>query len=483
MVYGYQLGLDDGPEFLTFAKVIQNPLLYKNDLFMKSMLSIPWNERTTFGIFFSLFQNIEWAGFIVHVLLTFFLVLGVLKLSQIILNDFFWATLVTIFYFFLTLKIEIGGTSLHLHNIQGESFANTFIVWALVALVKKKEMLAYAMIVLATYFHVLIGFQSFIFISGAYVLHMIFYKDYNNIKIIIYSLLAYTLICGWMIVLVFSGNNSGSIITNEQFMDMTYHFSLKCHFDPQSFSRKGLLLFLISLASGLYFYKKQQPLFYFILITLFIGYIVYLIGYYFNSYLITTSWWFRTNMWLMLLGQIAGVGLIKQYDFFNKYKRILIAIILFLAIGKALLSRNSVSYMYPWKQLSEDNDEIKTALACKRVSNIDDVFIHPLTFTALKYFGERASYVEYNRILRSRNDVKHWYNRLWEVYKLDNSIETARNSEFEKSINENYYNLDDSELNLLASKGVKYIISLAGHSSRFPTIYSNKTYKIIRIKI
>ena len=481
IVYGYQLGLEDGPEFLPFAKVIQNPFLYKNDLFVKSMLAMPWNERTIFGLFFSMFESLEWAGFIVHVILTFFLVLGVFKLSEVILKDFWWSLLLTLIYFLITLQIEIGSTTLYYHNIQGETFANTFIIWALVALVYQREKLTFLLIGLATYFHALIGFQSFLFITSAYLLYMLYNKDFETLKIIIYCILVYIITCSWIIVMIFMGNQSEGIGSSKEFMDLTYHFSLKCHFDPLAFSRKGYILFLISLIAGFNFYKKQQPLVFFTFITLSAGYVIYLIGFYVNSYLITSSWWFRTNMWVMVLGQIAGMGLLKNISLINKFRYLLFATV-FIAIGFKITWRTEIPKMYPWNDLALENDEVKTAFACKKYSKIDDVFIHPLTFSALKYFGERASYVEYNRYVRSKKDIKVWYNRLGEVYRLNTSIETARNPDFNNLNNENYNNLKDSQLTILADKGVKYAIFSADHSSKFPCIYSNKSYKIIQIK-
>ena len=481
LVYGYQLGLEDGPEFLPFAKVFQNPFLYKNDLFVKSMLAMPWNERTIFGLFFSMFDSLEWAGFIVHVILTFFLVLGVFKLSTVILKDVWWSLLFTLIYFFITLQIEIGSTTLYYHNIQGETFANTFIIGAWVAFVHQREKLTFLLIGLATYFHALIGFQCFLFISGAYLIYMLYTKDFEKLKNILYCILGYIITCSWIIVLIFMGNKSEGIGSSKEFMDLTYHFSLKCHFDPLAFSRNGYMLFLISLIAGFYFYKKQQPLLFFAFITLSAGYVIYLIGFYANSYLITSSWWFRTNMWIMLLGQIAIVGLLKNISSINKFRYLLFALV-FIALGFKIIWLSEIPKMYPWKNLSLNNDEIKTAYACKKYSNIDDVFIHPLTFSALKYFGERASYVEYNRYVRSKKDIKVWYNRLGEVYKLNTSIETARNPDFNKVTNENYNNLKDSELSILANKGVKYAIFPLDHTSKFPCIYSNNSYKIIQIR-
>ena len=166
---GYQTGLGDGPEFLTFALKYQHPELYKNDLFMQSMLGMGWNERTFFGLFFSVFPNLEWAGFVAHVFITIGIVAGTLIVSNYILNNLLWATIATMTILLPLQNIDLGSTTLYFNNIQGESFANLFCIWAFVCWLYNKKSWSIVMIVAATFFHPLIGLQVFIMFLGAYV--------------------------------------------------------------------------------------------------------------------------------------------------------------------------------------------------------------------------------------------------------------------------------------------------------------------------
>lgn len=475
---GYQTGLGDGPEFLTFALKYQHPELYKNDLFMQSMLGMGWNERTFFGLFFSVFPNLEWAGFVAHVFITIGIVAGTLIVSNYILNNLLWATIATMTILLPLQNIDLGSTTLYFNNIQGESFANLFCIWAFVCWLYNKKSWSIVMIVAATFFHPLIGLQVFIMFLGAYVFTILLTKNTSDLKIVVYASVFYFVCVGWYILKILLGHqNESTNVSEAEFIDLTFHFVSSCHFEPHSFSRKGYILTIFSMVTGLFWYRKNNLFFHSILLILLLGYVIYVMGYYSNIFFIITSQWFRTTMWAIFLGIIAFFALIKKNGVVSKA-------VLYSSFALSLLFAflpNKSPHYYPWINVSLKDDEIEMANACKRLTDTDAVFIQPYQFSALKYHGERASYVELFRVLRARKDIKVWYGRLFQVYHLDKETKTARNENLDKILSQNYDMLSDNDLQNLNRNGVGFAIFPVSHKSDFVTLYQNKTYKLLRI--
>ncbi len=480
--YGYQIGIEDGPEFLTFSKIAQNPSLYKNDLFMQSMLDMGWNERTLFGHFFALFPNLEWAGWIAHFLLTTMMVIGVQVCAYKLLQNFLWSTMATALSLLIVNNLEIGGNMLYFNDIQGESFANTIGIWVFAAWLYNKKPLGIILLIIATWFHPLIGFQLFLIFSGSYILFSLYQKKFENLKAMLLATLAYLTFAGWLIVYIFIGHKSGQeMASTEEFMELSYKFSLMCHFTPHVFSRKGYIFLSMCLIAGIYYFNKKNKEVLALLIVLLIGYIIYTIGYYANSYLITSTWWFRTNMWTKFIGTLALCALIQECSK-GLSQQIIPFVIFTISIIMSFLFISQTKYLFPWNDLRKQSDEIDLSIAAKGLTKQDAVFIQPFFFTALKYFGERASYVEYHRIVRSRATIKIWYARLGELYQLDKSINVARNPDLFETMDKNYAGLNTVALEQLKQKGVQYMITFSYcNYPQYKTIYQNKSYKLLKL--
>lgn len=477
--FGYQVGLEDGSEFLPFVKKLKHPDLYPLDLFVQSMNGMVWNERTIFSFFFSIFDNLDLAGFIAHFCLSFLLSLGVLVLSDFVLKDVMWSSGTALIILIILHNIDLGGTTLHYNNIQGENFANTFGVWALVAIVYQKELFSLILLILATLFHPLIGLQLFLSFSSAYFMTLILSKEYSKLKYWGAGLIIYGVCVGWLIYKIFVGHKGAhNSISDIEFMNLTYYFSLSVHYTPHYFSKKGYLLHAFLLIVGIYYNKNNLLFFKYLLIVLFLGYLLYTIGYYNSNFLITSSWWFRTTMWLKLIGIISLVALLKDVvsdRFSNYFLALTIGLTLFLIV----INYKSEYRIYPWTDARKVNQEIDIALECKKITRINSLFIHPFFFTALKYYGERSSYVEYHRIIRSRQEIQQWYNRLFTVYKLDRKTQLHKNPNFYAEMNANYNQISDLQLLELKKEGVTHVIFDNNHNTAFKVLYQNQKYKLV----
>ena len=483
--YGYQVGLGDSVEFLTFALQINNPDLYRYDLFMQSMLSMGWNERTLFGYFFSFFSDPEYAAFIIHLLLAYFLALGIQVATHKFVQNFWWSQVATGLVLILFLPIDLGGNFMYYNNLQGASFAKTMGVWVIVAWLYHCRALGIGLLIPATWWQPMVGFQLFLAYSAAYLYYTWSIHNKKEIKYALLSCLLYLCFAGWLVALIFVGHTEDSAsVSVEKFMELSYRFTLYCHYTPHYFSKKGFLLHVLLLGIAVVFFKsRNKPLYYFIL-TLLAGYLIYLFGYYvLNNYLIISSWWFRTTMWIKLLGTIAGVALFadwtkKNYYFLYKWIPVLsIVAVLFICI-----KYKAENYMFPWGNYTQLNDELDIAYQCKKLTEKDAIFIQPYEFTALKYHGQRSSYVEPDRILRKRKDIVIWYNRLGSVYRLYDTKQLARNPYFNAEGTSDYKKLGAADLAKFKLEGVNYIIVYADMNYKNAVLlYKNKTYQLLKL--
>jgi hypothetical protein len=483
--YGYQIGLGDSAEFLTFALQIKNPDLYQHDLFIQSMLSMGWNERTLFGYFFSFFSNYEWVAFIFYILLAYLMALGLQLATHKYVQNFWWSQVATGLILILLLPVDLGSNYMFYENLQGATFAKTIAVWVLVTWIYNYRAVGIVLLIPATFLHPLIGFQLFLAYSTAYIVYAFSTRDKTEIKFSIGSILLYFCFAGWFVGFIFLGQRGeGASVSVERFMDLTYRFTLYCHYVPHYFSKKGFLLHLLLLGIAIPFFKsRNKPLYYFLL-TLAAGYIIYLFGFYvLNNYLIISSWWFRTTVWLKLLGVIASVTLLEawiknNYAFLSK---IIPAVLIGIILSYSILNKADL-YMFPWNDNTHLNDELDMADACKKLTDQNAVFIQPYEFTALKYHGQRSSYVEPDRILRRRKDITIWYNRLGSVYGLYDTKQFARNPAFKKDMAASYKKLKEEDLIKYKSEGVNYMIIYADMNFKnAKLLYKNNTYQLLKL--
>ncbi len=483
--YGYQIGLGDGAEFLPFTLYAKNPELFSADLFVQSMLSMGWNERSLFGYFFSIFSDHEWAAFVFHLVLAYFMSLGIQISANRFLENFWWSQAATGLVLIVFLSIDLGGNYMFYNNVQGASFAKTIAVWALVAWLYDRKALGTLLLIPATWFQPLVGFQLFLAYAAAYVVHLWMTRDKNELKFCIASIIVYLVLAGWFVFFIFIGHKGqGPSVDTKKFMDMSYRLILYCHYMPHYFSKKGFLLHLLLFVVAIIFFKsRNRPVFYFLL-ALGAGYIIYLIGYYvLDEYLIVSSWWFRTTMWVKLPGIIAVTSLAAIW---LKRKsmvafKVVPIVILLLVVMSTIIYRADF-YMFPWVNYASLNDELDMAYQCKNRTDQNALFIQPYEFTALKYHGQRSSYVEADRVLRKRQDISTWYSRVGAVHGLYRVEQIARNPAVFSEMAVWYKKLKEEDLEKLKEQGVDYMITYSDVS--YPNtvlLYKNKTYQLLKL--
>ena len=77
--------------------------------------------------------------------------------------------------------------------------------------------------------------------------------------------------------------------------------------------------------------------------------------------------------------------------------------------------------------------------------------------TALKFYGQRSSYVEFKAIAKNQKDLKIWYERIQEVFGLNYEID-KNGFNMQWKANEYLDNLGEDQLATLKREGVTNII-------------------------
>ena len=490
LFFGYETGTGDQSEFLPYALYLYNHSLYPHDLYIQSMEAMAMNERFFCALFLSRFiPNLESWTVIMHLATTILLVLGSLKLAEKFIQNRFlqYAAILTCIVFFH--GITINGNELYYNHFQGASIAKALTIWAFVYLLEKKIAHVIMIVIIATFFQPLVGLHSFL-ICAAVITYQTFIMKEHSKGIYFGTSFLYVVTGGlYMLAIILSQKNQTLVkVSDHEFIQIAYYFRMPHHFIPSYFSLKGILLIsILFFSTALYFLKNSKEVF-IIYIVILTGIIVYLAGVYLDSFLIISSWWFRTTVWLNLLGCIGVFALIEKYfslKAYNKFEETELAtcvIVSALIISAIAFTPKLIPYSKPYHTFTSERDDegIKICREIKNKIPNNAVFIQPFEFTALKYYGERSSYVEFKTVSRRRDYLKIWYSRIKQVYGVGTEIKDRK--ELMKKADENFKKLTKENLLKLKPEGVTHILTYKEHSiPDLKIILENSRYKVYEL--
>jgi hypothetical protein len=195
-----------------------------------------------------------------------------------------------------------------------------------------------------------------------------------------------------------------SNLSDKEFINIAYYFCMPHHFIPSYLSKKGILLSVPLVIASIYFYSKKEKSILIFLLTILSGIAIYIFGtYIYESFLIMSSWWFRTTIWIKIIGFVAVAGMITSYykiKEYNKYKESERLIFLFLTIALinwVVIFPDSIplNNRYHFLKNALQDSDVKISNEIKNKIPKEAVFIQPALFSALKYYGEKSSYIEY----------------------------------------------------------------------------------------
>ncbi len=487
--HGYEQGRNDH-EQVAYGYYLNNNALYANDFYIQSLAQQIPNERTFYGKFISFTgNNIPLFSFIWHIVFTIILLLGVRKISTLFIKNewFIWLSVTTLFL--VLYNIHLGGNELYYNSFIPSLPAKAVGVWGLWYFLKKKYFYASLLYALSIFFQPLAGGQLVV-LSFLVLLIMSIKTD----KLILFKNALWLAIPVSLLTLPFlisaflKFNNSN--VPDSFIFDVFFSFRNPHHFLPSYFPLKNYFILILIFVFALFYYKKySKEIFYFIL-TAIIGCVVYVVFVeYFHSEKAASTQWFKSTIWIEMLGVIALIGLLEQIinKFIDKHFLQMKKVLLFVFISTAFALQMLFPFNLPWKVkydfncFTKPDNAVEISLMAKEKTPVNACFITPIDFTELKFYGQRSSYIDYKLPIHNKMKIVEWMQRVARVYKVDYR-NNEKGFEVNKVANNNYYKLNERNLTVLKHFGVNYIITKTTHKLAFKVVAKNSEFVIYKIE-
>ena len=464
--YGYTYGTNDHIELLPYVLFLKNRLLFPHDLFIQSLNASLPNERTVMAYLLLPFAgHLKMTIFLLHFLNTVLLTLALVKIAGRFIDNRYISWLVVYVSVLVLNDRGLGNVDLYTPAIQASDVSCMVIAWALNVFLDRKYLLASVLMSAATFIHVLEGFDVMAVLCGVMLVKYLLDKEIG-LRDVVAFIGAYLLTAGVYLFFIYRAKTTGgSVMSSHELFEIMFAFRHPHHFIFSTFPIINKLLFVFCVLSALIFYRgRSNTLFQFVAIGT-IGVIVYIICVdMLHLVFVANFQWYKVVQWTKFLGLVAAYGYVFSYlsAYFADESRI----VNYTMIGGGLIGVCFMFYGYSigsfdhgFKQHNED--EISLCCKLKDITPIDAVFVQPFEMTALKFYGQRSSYVEFKAIAKNQKDLKVWYERIQEVFGVD--YETDINGfEMKWKADEHLDNLSEEQLSTLKKEGVTDIICRTG---------------------
>lgn len=460
--YGFTFGTNDHIELLPYVMFLKNPSLYPHDLFIQSLHASLPNERTVMAHLLLPFANhLFTIIFLLHFLNTVLLLLALEMLAKRFISNKYFAWLAVFISVWVLNDKGLGNVDLYTPAIQASDVSCMIIAWALNVFWDEKYLFASLLMCAATYIHVLEGFDVMAVLCGVMLLSYWVYKSVSLRQVIMFIGLHAIIALPYLALIYRAKTLHTGPLSSAEIFQIMFLFRHPHHFIFSTFPLINKILFIVCIIAGLLYYKaRSQGIFLFIVVAG-LGILFYIIGVdVLHSVTIANFQWYKVVQWTKFLGVVAFVGFIFNYvsGYISEKNKILDFTI--LPFGLAVLCFMFYQYKIGtfnigYKQLNEN--EIALCQKIKMLVPNNAVFIQPFEMTALKFYGQRSSYVEFKAIAKNQKDLQTWYDRIGEIYALD--YKTDKNGfNMQWKANDNLNKLDETKLAKLQAEGVTHII-------------------------
>ncbi len=463
IAFGYDpVGESAGVFSLALKKVY--PSLYSKDIFIQSLQENFLHERTFFVFLIVPIALFPFLGLVYHAFISVFFLLALINLAEFFLTKKNSVFLFVLLYFFVFYPLNWGGNEMYYTNIQASNLSKTLLVWSLLFFLMRNFVRAVSLLTIGTLVHPLVGLQAFVLFSPFWLPEL-----NKNLKYFFPGFF----IAGSYILGLFLVSQGNSSLSFQEYKQIMLDFRHPGHFVPHCFSKKGLLVFsffsLFLLRSS---YKKHRRIFFMITLLL-LGLLVYSAAYYLHfAEELLLSQWFRTTIWIKLLGILF---LVKHLERFlpdtKKVFVILLAGTFFLTFYNFTKYNKSSFPTTCLLGFSEKNPDMDIALKTRELTSPKALCLHPLFgLETFKFWSRRSCFVDWKHVVRSRKKVKVWATRIREIYGLDYT--------------KNYC---DNNMNIIELSMKNYLVNCRNNKEKLqkfgithlilPTKYSLKNYK------
>jgi hypothetical protein len=484
--YGYTYGTNDHIELLPYILFLKDPALFPHDLFIQSLHASVPNERTVMAHLLLPFAgHLKITVFLLHFFNTILLVLALVQLAKrfIVIKYARW---LAVYVSVLVLNDRgLGSVDLYTPAIQASDVSCMIIAWALNIFLDRKYLAAAALMAAATFIHVLEGFDVMAMMCALMLLKYAWDKEIGLKQLALFFAI-YLFTAGIYLIFIFRAKTGGEVaLSQQELFAIMFQFRHPHHFIFRTFPLFNKLLFLFyTLCGCVFYYSRSKDIFRFIAVGVSIL-VIYIVAVdVCHIVFIANFQWYKIVQWTKFLGLVAAFGLTCNFisGYISNESRILnygMAVVGFAA-GCYMFYQYSIgTFDYGYKQYNEK--EIALCIKLKAMTPQDAVFIQPFEMTALKFYGQRSSYVEFKAIAKNQKDLKTWYERVQEVFGLDYMVDKSGFG-MQGKADSHLDNMDEEQLAKLKSEGVTNIICRTNkYAPTHPLILSENGYFVYRL--
>ncbi|NOT37230.1 MAG: hypothetical protein HOP11_07610 [Saprospiraceae bacterium] len=450
LFWGYEGIGNDMIEIIPALKKMVHPELYPNDFYLNFTKTLLLHERSFILQFYHFIHGINPLHiFIVYCICLFFFILGLFRIFAFFIPSHTAVSFGLIIILFIAKYTSIGGNELFYSSPASAIFSKTLCIWALLFKLKRKNTWSYLLLIPATYFHVLVGFQFFLILVASEILtEFSISRIKEQLKLSIPFIVA---TIPYLFAIFISRKNPHGHGTS--FLDLI-EFRLGHHFIIQYNSVLNMTFYLILYFFCLYYWKQKSKLLYHFCIIQGAILLLYLVLV--NIFRIEQGLqlqWLKTTIWIELLGVLGFCSLLYA-NFSNLIQQrtsqyIIAALLLAIPVSKQ------------WKE-KEDHfkltEEIDLAKWSKSNTPIEATFVYPIDFTRFKSISERSSWIDYKTISHQKAYFIPWADRIDKIFQIGLS-DRKNKVDLIKKAQMNYSKMNESTLDyLINNQSVDYII-------------------------
>jgi hypothetical protein len=504
---GYIFGENDLVEDLSYAKYLINNDLYKNDFYIQHIANHVPNERYFFAKWVAGFGDCtEHIFFLIHVILSFLLILGLNRLFDLFIKNKVLKWLSLIILLLCLEDIHLGGNELYYNMLVPSFVAQVFGLWAILFFLEKKSHQTCILLFGTTLFHPLIGVQLWTILISILFIHYFnsFFSKYmlkpqakpkkireNPFKsvssVFPFALPLFCFALSFIWILKIQSNYNVGDISNDKLFEVM-EFRASHHYFPLYFPIKNILILLPIMGFGYFFFLKTNKMIACFYEIVFLGSIVYMIGIYIlKQPVFLSTQWFATTIWLEMFSVIGIIAYSQNkisflFEKINEKQIIIglsimamIAIILILPSFR--LFKNKPYHFFCFKNKSS-NREI--ALQAKILTDKNAVFVIPFENTDFKYWSERSVFVDYKSIAHQKAALSEWYERIQKIYDV-NFNDYRKKLNINDLANRHWLDKSENDFINLQKDGVTHILTFKKHRLNLPILFENKDWILYKI--
>jgi hypothetical protein len=476
---------------LPFMLYLKNSALFQSDLYIQSAAATFPNERLFIILLISIVPlkfTYLWTLFL-HIFFSILLFTGLRKIASLYINNEWLQWLAVAANLVILYLYAPGGNELYYNTLIASLAAKGIAVWAVYCFLTKRLFAGVLLLIPSTWLHALVGLHLAAIFFLVYLLQN-FAQIKNHIGILAKSFVWYVLFAVSFVLFIKYKSDTiqlHSHFSDADFYETLFNFRNPHHYNPLQFSIKSYLLFTILLPISIYVFRKNKSPLYFIIIGILLFCIASINALFVKNISIASLQFFKVAIWLKFFGVVAIITLLnKQSEKFFAGKlssKINQALILFLllAISAFYFSSEKFNLHFDMPSHVVNNAETDISLKAKDVSETNNIFIYPIHFTKFPFYSQRNSYINFKAIVREKNYMKEWSERISEIYNI-----TAKNKlsgfDIKQTANDNFFKINLEQAQSLKEKGITHIITFKSHKIKnLKVIAENSEYKIYKL--